>query len=791
MSWAQGTGTIEGRVIDSIGAGVAGVTVSVAEAPGTSTTSDNEGSFRLTGVAPGSYTLDLAVGSYSASQSGVVVTAGETATVEVAVDWEINFADTITVYSASKRQERIVDAPAAVTTLSELQITREAPGGQLPKLLEFTPGAEVTQSGLYDFNFNTRGLNSSLNRRIVTLIDGRDPSVPFLGAQEWAAVSFPMDEIQSAELVRGPSSALYGANAYNGVLNMVTKAPRDSEGGLVRLTAGELSTVHVDARYAASLGADWYAKVVGGLRQSDDYTRARNVAVREYSGLPREAIAPVVDEDKIYFGGIRFDKYFGSHALTVEGGDASIEGPVFQTGIGRVQLLDIDRPWARLNWSHPRFNALLTHNRRDASNQRSLASGGQLVLEEENSGIEVQGNASFFDDRARLVGGITYGEEEIDSANAQGRQTLLFRPVEADTQAAYAQLDWNLNDSFKIVVAGRYDDSSLHEEQFSPKLALVYGLNANHTFRASYNEAFQVANYSEFFLQAPTVLPGTTISSFNLSAIETALRPLLGGTQLGFGRVPVLALGNEDLEVEEIKSFEVGYNAILGQKGFLTIDYYRNENTNFISDLLGNVNPAFPGGRLNTNFLAYAPPSNLPAPVQAAILAALRGNLPPSVFALLSNNLDGAPIVALASYTNSGKVDTEGVDVAFTYYATSNWTLDASYSWFDFKVKNDIPGDPLKPNAPANQAKAGISYVTSRWNAGLKLRWSDEFEWFVGPFRGVVPSYEVVDLSAAFDINDRWAVGLSVSNLLDNEHFEAFGGDLIERRALANVTFSW
>ena len=788
---AQDTGTIEGRVLDAAGEGVGGVVVGLVEMPGITATTDADGRFVLSGVPAGTYTLDLGLGSYTATQAGVTVAAGATANVDASVDWQFNYADTITVYSASKRQERIVDAPAAVTVLSELQIQREAPAGQVPKLLEFTPGAEVTQSGLYDFNFNTRGLNSSLNRRIVTLIDGRDPSVPFLGAQEWAAVSFPMDEIQSAELVRGPSSALYGANAYNGVLNMTTKAPRGNEGGQVRLTAGELSTTHVDARYATGLGADWYLKAVGGYRHSDDFTLARNVAVREYAGLPREAIAPVLDEDEITFGGLRLDKHIGNNVFTVEGGYATIEGPVFQTGIGRVQLLDVARPWGRLNWSHPNYNILVTHNERQADDQISLASGGRLVLDENNSGAEVQGNGSFFDGRARLVGGVTYNEEEIDSANSAGVQTLMFRPVESDSHAAYAQLDLSATDRLKFVVAGRYDDSSLHEEQFSPKAAVVFSVNPNHTFRASYNEAFQVANYSEFFLQARTTLPGTTTSSLNLSAIENALRPLLGTTQLGFGSIPVLALGNEDLEVEEIKSFEIGYNGLLGQKAFVTIDYYQNENTNFITDLLANVNPSFPGGRLNRNFLAYAPPSNLSATAQATILGALRANLPPTLFPLLSNNLDGAPIVALASYTNSGDVDTEGVDFAFTYYATPNWTLDASYSWFDFQVKNDIPGDPLKPNAPANQAKGGISYVTDRWNGGLKVRWSDEFEWFVGPFRGTVPSYEVVDLNAAYDINDRWSVGVSVSNLLDNDHFEAFGGDIIARRALGHVTLRW
>src|SRR5690606_33401083 len=141
-------------------------------------------------------------------------------------------------YSASRRAERVTEAPAAVSVIPAAEIAREASHGQLPKLLEFTPGAQVTQSGIYDFNFNTRGLNSSLNRRVAVIIDGREPSVPFLGSQEWASVSFPLDDLEQAEFVRGPSAALYGANASSGVLNLLTRRPRGSEGGLVRLAGG-------------------------------------------------------------------------------------------------------------------------------------------------------------------------------------------------------------------------------------------------------------------------------------------------------------------------------------------------------------------------------------------------------------------------------------------------------------------------------------------------------------------------------------------------------------------------
>ncbi len=73
-------------------------------------------------------------------------------------------------------------------------------------------------------------------------------------------------------------------------------------------------------------------------------------------------------------------------------------------------------------------------------------------------------------------------------------QTLLFEPVDSDSQAVFAQLDVQAHDKVKLVFAGRWDDSSLHDSQVSPKASLVYKVNPNHTLRLTYNEAFQVAN---------------------------------------------------------------------------------------------------------------------------------------------------------------------------------------------------------------------------------------------------------------------------------------------------------
>jgi outer membrane receptor for ferrienterochelin and colicins len=784
LAVAQEEGRIEGRVTREDGSGISGVSVRLDQLDQV-VLSDSMGNFAFADVPPGSYTLTYSLLDYTDTQEAVEVTAGQTASIDRALDWDVSFAESITVTSVSRREERITQAPAAVTVISEREIEEEASTGQIPKLLEFTPGVDYAQSGLYDINFNTRGFNSSLNRRILTLIDGRDPAVPFLGSQEWAAVSFPMDELATVELVRGPGSALYGANAFNGVLNMTTKAPRGSEGGQVRLTAGEPNTMRGDLRWAGGFGNDYYVKVVGGYQQSDDFTRSRNTQV-EYSTfcattsqtncLRREAVPLDLDEAKIGFAGLRLDKYFGSSVLTIEGGTAQLEGPTFLTGIGRVQVTDVSRPWTRVNFNTDHFNILGYYDQRKAEDQRALASGGRLFEDSSNLHGEIQGNVGFGNGKGFLVGGLSYHEQEVDTANRVGFQTLLKTPARSeDQQGAFAQVDFSFTDKLKAVLAGRVDESSLHDTQFSPKGSLVYSFTPTQTVRLTYNQAFQVPNYSEFFLR---VVAGAPITAF--TPLENALAPFLGGQSLGLKSIPILALGNDNLDVEEITSYEIGYSAIIASKLFMTLDYYQSEVENFVTDLLPGINPEYTG---------YAPPSFLPAPVRTQILNTLRGGLGAANFSGLVN-LNGQPTLVL-SYANAGVVDTQGVDVGFNYYIANGWVADLNYSWFDFEVKSAQLGDQLLPNAPENKASAGLAYNGDRFGASVKYRWVDEFAWAAGVFVGFVPSYDVVDLGLTYRFTDSLQVGVDVSNLLDEEQYQTFGGDLVTRRALGHVAFSW
>ncbi len=178
--------------------------------------------------------------------------------------------------------------------------------------------------------------------------------------------------------------------------------------------------------------------------------------------------------------------------------------------------------------------------------------------------------------------------------------------------------------------------------------------------------------------------------------------------------------------------------------------------------------------------------------MQALLVATLRGGLGPS-FALLTNNLDGRPILGAVSYANFGDVDTQGVDIGINSRFGDNWQFLFTYSWFDFDIKEDLPGFAtlLLPNSPENKFSVGFGYTGDKWDGSVEGRNVDSFRWAVGPFQGTVESYTTVDLNANFNVTDNLRLGVNVSNLFDDEHWQSFGGDLLGRRALGNVTFSW
>jgi iron complex outermembrane receptor protein len=783
-SAAQSRSGIAGRVMRQDGSPLAGVMVLLRETGDIQYTAA-DGRYRFFPVKPGSYTLLLSLGGYSVAESARV-SDGPATLLETRVDWPLTFVESLVVTAASRQIEPIAEAPAAVTTLDSAEIARQSASGQLPLLLAAAPGIHVVQSGLYDFNVNARGFNDMVNRRVRTEIDGREASMPqVMGYTDWASLAFGLGEVEQIEFVRGPGGALYGVGALNGVLSIRTKAPADSLGGKARVTFGGLDTRRVDARHAAALGGGWYFKALGGYQRAGDFARSRNDSVEYAPAILRPEAVPLVrNRTELAYGSVRVDKDLASGStVVVEGGTVSKEGQITLTNLGRYQATDSTFPWVRSAFQSTRWNMSAAYTSASIQNQVGLSSGGGTFQAAYNLQLDTHTNRSFAAGHGRWLGGVSYSRQRVDSADPQGVQTNYEHPETADSGSLFGQIDYRLTARLKAALAGRLDASTLSRTTVSPRAAVIYEIRSGQRARLAFSRAYKAPTIAERRLRAP-IAPAV-----DLSALEQALAPVLGSTRLGFGSIPLLAVGNDHLDVEEITSVEVGYNVLVAGRTFLQATYYRNQVNTFTSGLLPQVGTSL--GRLNPSFGAYRPPGSLSAAAAAAVNGALAAALPPILGGSLSNLPDGSPVFAVLSLANFGKARTQGVELNATAHLKAGWRLDASYALFDFKISDDPPDVPLLPNTPRHQAAVGAAYVTRQFDAGLRYRWVDGFEWVSGVYAGPVPSYGVADLQVNYPVTPRLTLGVDVANLFDHAHYEMFGGDLLRRRALAHATVSW
>src|SRR5690349_838132 len=298
---AQGTGTVTGTVTRADERSpLASVNVTV-QSTGQTTVTGPDGRYTLRRVPEGPQTIVFRWLGYRPTEEQTTVEADGSVTVDVGLEPVAIALTEIEVTAASRAPERIVEAPAAISVIEPQVLQNTSITGQAPLALQTVPGVDVVQSGLNDFNVNARGFNSSLNRRMLVLQDGRDLSIAFLGAQEWNGMTQPLEDLGKVEMVRGPGSALYGANAFSGVVNITTPTAREQLGGRVTLSGGELSSFRGDGRYAGLLadGRIGY-RFNGGYNRSDTWDRSRTLfngtsLQREYAGATDEPVPRTVE----------------------------------------------------------------------------------------------------------------------------------------------------------------------------------------------------------------------------------------------------------------------------------------------------------------------------------------------------------------------------------------------------------------------------------------------------------------------------------------------------------------
>ncbi len=839
---AQETGAVAGTVTRLEGGALASVSVTVA-GTGQSTVTGTDGKYTLRRVPAGPQTVVFRWLGYRPTEVQVTVEPGTTVTADAALEAVTISLGEIVVEGASRAPERITEAPAAIAVVPQDVLQNVSVTGQAPLALQAIPGVDITQSGVNDFNVNARGFNSTLNRRVLVLQDGRDLAIAFLGSQEWNGLTQPLEDLGRVEMVRGPGSALYGANAFSGVVNITTPTAREVLGNRLTIAGGELETFRVDGRHA-SVFADGRVgfRVNGGYNRSDTYSRTRtrfdgtslqeeyeeatdepvplNVEFLPLAGQSTDAQGNAVGDRhplENAYGAGRLDYYLDNGSvLSVDGGASQVQNEIFVTGIGRVQVRKAIKPYVRAAWAADRFNVFgFWNSRTSLEPQFSLTSG--LPLEERSDIFHLEGqtNFNFREERGRVVVGSSIRNTKVNTSGT------LMNPVNDDRSddlySAYGQVEYKLVPQVRVVGALRFDDGDLIEGQVSPKGAVVYSPTENHSFRFSVNRAFQTPNYSEFFLQVPVAPPTARTLETSIEAYYAAVRanvppPAIADLTISddvpweFSPAATgFALGNAELKVEKVTGWEVGYKGILGDKVYVTVDGYINELTNFVTDLLPRVNPAFPeygltqeanipaelaalDARLALLGLPANHPLRAPIPLLQGGHAQLQAGTQIQGVNALATLPDGSRAVVL-SYTNAGEVTERGIELGLGYQFTPEIRGDVSFTGFSFDVRSQAVGDQLVPNTPSKKANLSLSYAGAQgFDGNVTLRLVDGYAWAAGVFQGYVPASEFLNVSAGYRINNYVRIHATATNLFDQQRFQMYGGSVIGRRILGGLT---
>lgn len=167
-----------------------------------------------------------------------------------------------TVSIASRYEQPISQAPSNVYVVTDEDI-RQSGATDLPTVLRRIPGLEVMQMTGADFNVSARGGNQPFANKMLVMVDGRSIYLDVQGNVFWKSLPITIPEIKRIEVLKGPASAMYGFNAFDGVINIITKSPEEMKGTTLQFGGGEQGTVSSAAVHAGTIGKFGYRLSVG------------------------------------------------------------------------------------------------------------------------------------------------------------------------------------------------------------------------------------------------------------------------------------------------------------------------------------------------------------------------------------------------------------------------------------------------------------------------------------------------------------------------------------------------
>ena len=185
----------------------------------------------------------------------------------------------IEVTSVSRRTERLGDAAASIFVITAADIRRSGVGS-LPEALRLAPNLQVARVTSSSYAISSRGFNNATGNKLLVLIDGRIVYTPLFSGVFWDTQDVMLEDIERIEVISGPGATLWGANAVNGVINVITRSAQDTQGGLISAGVGNQSQVGA-ARYGGTTSAGGHYRVYGKYFNNENTERANGTPVAD------------------------------------------------------------------------------------------------------------------------------------------------------------------------------------------------------------------------------------------------------------------------------------------------------------------------------------------------------------------------------------------------------------------------------------------------------------------------------------------------------------------------------
>jgi len=443
------------------------------------------------------------------------------------------------VVSASKKSEKILNAPASVSTLSEARIQQNTALSVVDNVRKIA-AVDAMPTGLVSNNVAVRGFNNIFSGATLYMVDNRMASVPSLRVNAFQLVPTSNTDIRSMELVRGPASALYGPFASNGVLAVYTKSPLDMENRMevtLGLTSGvragdddnaafgfkadnsieNLGIINPELRIAGKLSKNVGIKVSGNYMSASDFAffDAREPNGKTVQFGNQAGGSPWVSDGS---SATTFNRDFRIRKLA---GDARIDWrPAVNTefnfstgyanntnmeltGLGGAQAVGWTSHYVQGQFKKDRFYAQYFVNMTNSGNtflipqNPSQTTFTYLKETSELHSAQIQHSTQLANKKLNLV----YGADLFMTRPAGNVYGRFDGKADINQYGGYLQGDYKFNKMWSFTGAMRVDyQDAIDEVMFSPRGALVFKPKENHTFRATYNRAFSSPSALNFFL---------------------------------------------------------------------------------------------------------------------------------------------------------------------------------------------------------------------------------------------------------------------------------------------------